>query len=1005
MVGAVLVIGAGIGGIKCSLDLAESGFKVYLCDRSPVIGGTLAQLDKWFPDNHCGMCQILPIFSRDESSQFCLRRGLFHPNIEILPLSTVEKVEGEAGNFVVTLNVKPRGVKEEKCIGCDLCAQVCPIEVESEFNEGLAMRKAIYLRHPLAMPNSYTIDWDSCTKCGDCVEKCPTAAIDLSQKEEIGSLEVGAIVLATGFEEFNPRPLTQYGYKRYPNVITCIELERMLSASGPSGGRLVRPSDGEAPRSVAFLQCIGSRDRERDYCSSACCMYALKEAMLAKEKNPELDVHIFFMDLRAFGKGYHRYYEKAKEDLGVRFTRCRIPQIKQEPKTKDLLLTAKAEDGGLSRHQFELVVLSLGQTPPPHFPQLSKVLGLELNRWGFCKINEFSPVETSREGIYVCGSASAPKDIADTLTEAGAAACQASILLSSQRNRSVGAKIYPEEVDVSEQEARVAIFLCRCGEEIASAVNTKEMIEFARGLPSVVYVEEIPCLCLKDAVADMKERIKEEKANRVVLAACSALPYERLFTEAIREAGLNPSLLQLVDLREQLSWIHQDHQEAATEKGKSLVAIALEKLRSQEPLPLLSQGVEHRSLVIGGGLAGLTAALSLAEQGFEAHLVERAADLGGNLRDIYATLERGDPQALLEGLIKKVEENPLIHLHKETEVSEASGYAGNFEAVLKDKNSMLQPIKVGAIIIATGGEQYQPTEYSYGESGGIITQRELERRLVSGELDPRQLRSVVMIQCVGSREKERPYCSRICCSQALKNSLNLKERNPEIDIFVLYRDMMSYGFKEEHYTEAREEGVIFIDYEVDHKPEVKIDGEALQVQVVDPVLGGTLKIEPDLVVLSPAIIPNDNERLAQMLNLELTEEGFFQEAEVKFRPVDFVKEGIFLCGLAHSPRGITETIAQAQAAAQRAASLLARERLESGRVVSEVNERRCSGCELCISVCPYDARAKDEEKGVVTVIEALCQGCGACAAVCPNDAAKLRGFTDKQVFSMVDAAV
>lgn len=1004
MVGAVLVIGAGIGGIKCSLDLAESGFKVYLCDRSPNIGGTLSQLDKWFPDNHCGMCQILPIFSRDESSQFCLRRGLVHPNIELWPLTEVEKVEGEAGDFLVTLSIRPRGVKEELCIGCDLCAQVCPIEVENEFNEGLVMRKAIYLRHPLAMPNTYTIDWDSCTKCGDCVGRCPTAAIDLSQEEEIRKLRVGAIVLATGFEEFRPQPLTQYGYKRYPNVITSIELERMLSASGPFEGKLVRPSDGQAPRSMAFLQCVGSRDRERDYCSSACCMYALKEAMLAKEANPDLDIHIFFMDLRAFGKGYHRYYEKAKEDFGVKFTRCRIPQIKQDPKRQNLLLTAKAENG-LERHEFELVVLSIGQTPSPRFLRLSQILGIELNRWGFCETGEFAPVETSREGIYVCGSASAPKDIADTLVEAGAAACQASILLSSHRNELVGPKVYPEELDISEEEARVAIFLCRCGEEIASAVNMEDMVQFARGLPEVVYAKETPYLCLKDNLEGVKRSVKDEKANRVVLAACSALPYERLFVDAIREAGLNPSLLELVDLREQLSWIHKDRQREATEKGKSLLAIALEKVRAQEPLPLLWHGVEHQALVIGGGLAGLTAALSLAEQGFEAHLVERTAELGGNLRDIYTTLDKGDPQALLKDLVKKAEQNPLTHLHKETEIVRASGYAGNFEVVLRDKDSTLLPIKVGAIIIATGGEAHEPTEYLYGQSEKVITQRELERGLASGKLDPKGLRSVVMIQCVGSRDEERPYCSRVCCTQALKNALNLKEKNPEIDIFVLYRDVMSYGFKEEYYSQAREKGVLFINYEVAHKPQVEISGEALEVQVFEPVLGGNLKIVPDLVVLSPAMVPNDNRELAQMLDLELTEEGFFKEAEIKFRPVDFLTDGIFVCGLAHSPRGIAETISQAQAAGQRAASLLARERLESGRIISEVNERRCSGCELCISVCPYSARAKDEERGVVLVIGALCQGCGACAAICPNGAAKLRGFTERQVFSMVDAAV
>ena len=1005
MVGAVLIIGAGIGGIKCSLDLAESGFKVYLADQSPFIGGTLAQLDRWFPDNHCGMCKILPIFSRDESSQFCLRRGLYHPNIEQLPLSTVSQVDGEAGGFQATVTGKPRGVNEELCIGCDLCAQVCPVEVPSEFNEGLENRKAIYLRNPLAISSGYAIDWDSCTKCGACVEKCPTDAIDLSQEEETRKLDVGAIVLSAGFEEFNPRPWSQYGYKRHPNVITSIQFERMLSASGPTGGEILRPSDNQPPRSIAFLQCIGSRTRERDYCSSACCMYALKEAVLAKEKNPELDTEIFYMDLRAFGKGYYRYYEQAKEEFAVKFTRCRIPTLKQDPTTKNLFFTAIGEDGGSERREFDLVVLSVGQTPSPRFIELGEILSIELNKWGFCKTQELSPVKTSKEGIFVCGSASAPKDIADTLVEASAAACQVSELLSSQRGQLITTKDYPEELDLSETEARVAIFLCTCGEEIASTIDMEEMLDFAKGLSGVVYVEQTPYLCQKDTLEQVQGKIKEHEVNRVVFAACSDITYEKLFIDAMRDMGLNPSLLELVDFREQLCSINPDHKKQAMEKAKTLVAIALERVRTQEPLHLVSQNVEHQALVIGGGLAGLTAALSLAEQGFEVQLAERTAELGGNLRHIFAILEGGDPQALRQDLIKRVEENPLIRLHTATEVIEVSGYAGNFEAVLKDTDSTHEPIKVGAIIIATGGEAYEPNEYCYNQSERVVTQAELEQQLVSGKLDAKELGCVVMIQCVGSRDKERPYCSRVCCSQALKNSLSLKERNPEIDIFVLHRDVMSYGFKEEYYSQAREKGVLFINYDLDRKPEVAIEGERLIVQTIEPTTGGVLKIEPDLLVLSTGIVPNDNNILAQMLNLELTEDGFFKEAEVKFRPVDFVINGIFLCGLAHSPRGITETIAQAQAAAQRAASILSRERLESGRVVSEVNERRCSGCELCVSACPYNARFKDTDKGVVVVIEALCQGCGACVAICPSGAAKLRGFTDKQVFSVMDAVI
>jgi len=999
--GAVLVIGAGAGGIRASLDLAEAGFKVYLCDRSPSIGGTLIQLDKWFPDNHCGLCQMLPTFSRDSSSQFCLRRGLIHPNIELLPLTEIKTVEGEAGDFRVTVHSRSAGVNPELCIGCGLCAEVCPVETASKFNEGLESHKAIYTPHPYITPHTYIIDWDSCTKCGACVDKCPTQAIQLDETEKIRQLQVGAIILSAGFEEFDPHLATQYGYKRYPNVITSIELERIFSPSGPTEGELLRPSDGKPPRSVAFLLCIGSRDSQRDYCSSVCCMYALKEATLIKQANPEIDVHIFYMDLRAFGKGYYRYNEQARDELGVRFTRCRVPVIKQDPQAKDLILTTMAENGAPAKRQFGLVVLSVGQTPAPRFQELSQVLGVELNRWGFCQTKPFSPVDTTREGVYVCGCASAPKDIADTLIEAGAAACQASKLLSQQRAQPVSPK-KPEEL--AAEEPRLGVFLCECGKEIASVLDLEQIAKFSRSQPSVVHVEQVPYLCYSAAWEKIKERVREHKVNRLVIGACTPYVDALLFNKSMEEIGLSLSLVQTVNLREDVAWVHTDSPKAATEKAKSLLAMAIEVARSQESVPPSSETVNPTALVIGGGLAGLTAALSIAQQGLEVHLVEQSSELGGNLKHVYSTLEGGETQDLLENIVTQVKTSHLIHLSMEKEVVEARGYAGNFEVSLKDKDSVLHPLEGGAIIVATGGEEYHPTEYLYGQNRQVITQRELERRLFSAELDPRGLKSVVMIQCVGSREGERPYCSRLCCSQALKNALKLKGVNSEIKVFVLYRDMMSYGFKEEYYTQAREEGVIFIRYELSSKPEVKQEGERLVVEVAEPVLGGKLILEPDLVVLSPAIVPPDNTPLARILGVDLNEDGFFQEAEVKFRPVDFLSEGIFVCGLAHSPRGVEETIAQAQAAAQRAVSLLTKERLVSGRVVSEVIQRQCSKCELCIKVCPYGARVKDEERDEIIVREALCQGCGACVVACPSGAAKLRGFKDKQVFSLIDAA-
>jgi len=833
------------------------------------------------------------------------------------------------------------------------------------------------------------------------VKKCPTQAINLEPKETTRQLQVGAVVLSTGFEEFDPRLATQYGYRRYPNVITSIALERLLSPGGPSEGELVRPSDGRTPASIAFLQCIGSRDSRRDYCSSACCMFAMKEATLIKKTWPQTDVHIFFMDLRAFGKGYHRYYERARDELGVQFTRCRVPVVKADPQTDNLMLTVVSEDGTPVKKQFEMVVLSVGQTPAPEFNELCQVLGVDTNQWGFCQGQPFSTVETSREGIYTCGSAAGPKDIADAIVEAGAAASLASEWL--------GAPAVPEieketaEQPVIEAEPKTAVFLCGCGEEISSALDLEAMAEYLGKLPGVVHVEVVPYLCRGETLKTVGRQVREHQANRLVLGACQYVN-DFLPGELAEAAGLDAALIRVVNLREEVVWTHANQSDKALAKAKSLLAMALEDVRQTDYLPAAVTAVAPGALVIGGGLAGMTAALSIAQRGIEVHLVERSVELGGNLKDIYATLESGDTRSLLEETVKQVRSSSQIHLHMESEVVAVSGYAGNFRAGIKGKDESINTLETGAIIVATGGDKYTTTEYLYGQNARVLTQTELEKGLFTGGLDVGGLGSVVMVQCVGSRDEDRPYCSRVCCSQAIKNALKLKELNPEVAVTVLYRDLMSYGFKEAYYTLAREKGVRFIRYELDHRPEVKQAGEQLLVGVVEPSLGGRLTLAPDLLVLSTGVMPNDNRALADMLAVELDEDGFFQEAEEKFRPVDFLRDGIYVCGLAHSPRGVEETIAQAQAAARRAISLLTVKHLEAGRVISETVQRQCRKCELCITVCPYDARVRDEESNEIVVREALCQGCGACAVACPSGAAKLRGFRDRQVFSLIDAA-
>jgi heterodisulfide reductase subunit A len=1001
-VGAVLVIGAGVSGIRSALDLAESGFRTYLVDTSPGIGGTVPQLDKWFPDNQCELCKLLPVFSRDECSQYCLRRDLAHPNIEILPNTIVEKVTGEAGKFSVSVKTLSRWVKTERCTACGLCAEVCPVEVPDEYNDSLQNRKAIYVQSPQAIPNFYCIDREACTRCGKCLEVCPTNAIDLDLEDESQELAVGAIIVSAGFQEYDAADMGQYGLGRYTNVLTNLQAERLLSSTGKTDGKLLRPSDGEVPKNVALLQCVGSRDMKRNYCSSACCMYALKEAILIKEKSPETDVAIYYMDLRDFGKDYYRYHLKA-QGLGVKFIRCRVSTIRENPATKNLLLLARAEDGSDIRSEFDLVILAAAQCPSSRMAKLSEMLGVATNQWGFIQTRDWWQTRTSKEGIYVCGSAAAPADISDSVIQASAAACESAILLSPTERETVVRDTNPAVSAASNEETAIAIFICRCGEEISAVVDTAQVAEFAQGLPAVSHVEEVDFLCLPETLEKVKKAVADTGVNRVILAACAPYHYQRLFGKAMQEAGINRSLWQLVNFREQLAWVHRDNQSQATEKARRILAMTVDRLRSQEPLAITARPVDHQALVIGGGISGLVSALNLGEQGFEVHLVEKNAETGGHATDIRYTLGCEDSQAFIDGIREKVATHSRIHLYPESEIIETTGHAGDFHSKIRAADGTITETGHGAVIVATGAKDYEPTEYSYGQSDLIITQKDLQKRLAEDTLDKPS--TVVMIQCVGSRDEEHPYCSRVCCSMAIANALKIKEQSPETEVFILNRDIMTYAFREEYYSKAREAGILFIRYEPDNKPEVTVNGGILTVSIDDPVLPGILEIDANLLVLSTGIVAADNRKLAELLSIDLTEDGFFKEVDTKFRPVDTVIDGIFICGLANAPRNLDEEVAQAQAAAQRATNILARQQIESGRIVSMVDSRRCSGCGLCVDDCPFHARWMDEDNRIAVVDEALCQGCGACVAHCPNGAAKLRGFREKQMLSMLEAVL
>jgi len=836
-------------------------------------------------------------------------------------------------------------------------------------------------------------------------------AIDHEQKEQRLEVEVGAIVLTFGFDEFDATIFSNYGYGTFPNVITSIQLERILAASGPSQGQLIRPSDKKAPQKIAWIQCVGSRDTQiakNSYCSSVCCTYAIKEAMVAMEHSSSpLETAIFYMDIRTYGKDFERYYERAKEEHGVRFIRSRIQRIFQE-ENGDLLIRY-ADDDGVKEENFDLVVLSVGLRPSAAAKELAEKMGVELNTYGFCQVGDFSPVATSRPGIFAAGVLTGPRDIPETVMQASAAANEASCLLSQARGSLTVEKEYPPERDIRGEKPRIGVFVCQCGINIGGIVDVPSVRDYASTLPDVVFVDDSLFTCSQDTQQRMKEKIQEYNLNRLVVASCTPRTHESLFQETLREAGLNKFLFEMANIRDQCSWVHMHEPEKATEKAKDLVRMAVAKASLIEPLEQTTLGVNHAALVVGGGVSGMTAALNLAEQGFEVHLVEKASELGGIANGVHHTLEGLDVQAFLKDLINRVSDEPLIHIYKDASILEVNGYVGAFTTKVQvGPEREIKEIEHGVAIIASGAEVYKSDEYLYGKHPSVLTMPELEEEMAKEDSWVRSSQNVVMIQCVGSREKDRPYCSRICCSESIKCALKLKELNPEVNVYILYRDIRTYGFKEEYYQEARAKGVVFIPYDVDDKPEVQVISEngkdILRISADDRVLGERLSIDADVLALATATVPAPGrEELGQFFKVPLNQDGFFLEAHVKLRPVDFPTDGVFICGLAHAPKLIDESIAQAKAAVARAVTILSKDRIEAGGTVSTVDKQKCNCCGVCVEVCPFNAIELNQKDNIAVVNEALCKGCGVCASTCRSGAIDLKGFSNSVILEMIDA--
>jgi heterodisulfide reductase subunit A len=897
--------------------------------------------------------------------------------------------------------------------------EYCPVVYPDPFNQEISKNRAIHIYFAQAIPLITYID-ESCLylkekKCGICETVCENDAIDFNQTAQRVEVKVGAIILSPGFEPFDPKVGNRYGYGNMQNVVTSMDYERLLCATGPYEGEILRASDKKHPQKIAWIQCVGSRQVNptggNSYCSAVCCTYTQKQVILTKDHNPEAECTIFHNDIRAHGKDFERFYQRAEGLPGIRFIRSYVSIGEEIPESKNVTIRYSTSDDGVKEEVFDLVVLSVGLNPPAEAEGLAKRFGIELNSHGFCEINPANPMETTRPGIFISGAFQGPIDIPQSVFSASGAGSQCGELLDYRRGKLAKERSYPPERDVSQEEPRIGVFVCHCGANIGRVVDIPSAVEYVKALPNVVYAQEQLFSCAANCAQEITDITKEMGLNRVIIAACSPRTLDALFQDTVREAGLNQYYYDMANIREHCSWVHSKQKEEATEKAKDIIRMSVARTAHLEPLQEIELSVNKAALVVGGGIAGMTCALSIARQGHEVHLVEREHDLGGTARSVFHTLEGLDVQAYLRDLVHRVYQNTLIHVYTDATITDAAGYIGNFVTRVESERGTSE-IKHGATVIAVGADVYAPAEFLYGEDDRVMTQLELEQQIHQGNEKVTNAESLVMIQCVGCRNEDRNYCSRICCSEAIKNALTLKQINPEMDIYILYRDMRTFGFDEDYYREAADKDVRFIRYEPEDKPEVAV-GESeggrhvLKVTTPDPILGKKVEIDADVVVLAAAVVPSTgSEEVSQQFKVALNPDGFFQEAHVKLRPVEFATDGIYLCGLAHYPKLLSETIEQAYGAASRVLTLLSHDTITASGSVCAVNEKACIGCGQCTSACTYGAvelhETRQGKKAVVNPV--LCKGDGLCTTKCPTGAIQLKHFTDEEILAQIDAA-
>ncbi len=994
---SVLIVGAGVGGVHAAFNLADLGFKVYLMDKQATIGGKLPQLYRTAEDNFA-LGMITPV----------LLEAANNANIEIIPLAQLESVEGEPGAFTVSIKRSPRYVDPLRCVTCGLCWSVCPVNVPSEFNYGLGSRKAIHMPYLGAVPNKPFIDPETCLQlkgeeCNRCSDVCPTDAIHFDEKDAIQKLEVGAVILTPGVEPFrDSSEAGALGYGTMANVIDNFQMDRLVSIYGPTQGQVKRPSDGKIAKNIAYIQCVGSRSPGHDleYCSSICCMHAIRSALSMKGKDQEKEITIFHNDIMAMAKTHEKIYAEAREK-GVHFVRAKVASVTEEQETKDLKIEYVPEKGKQSeRGVFDLVVLSLGLIPSQDGVQLAERLGIELNAWRF-------PVSTDHShmvapGIMAGASFMSLADTPEAVTDAQAAAMEVADLLASPESRAATARYLPPERDVKGIPARVGVYVCECGGLISNILDTDMLAQFSAQLDGVVVSMKMPYACYEAGIEQIKKSIQDHEVNRVVFVGCSYRSHLTKLQNLIREAGLNRFLVEMVNARELAAWVHVDEKDRATERIKEEIKGIVAKVKGLEPLTVYTRDVTQRCLVIGGGIAGMVTARNIVLQGIPVDLVEKTDQLGGNAKRLSYDAQGRRISDYIDTMQKELNANALMRIFFGSNIKDIRGRIGQFRATIQTPSGDSDG-RYGAIIVATGGREYVPKEYLYGVNEKVITQLELEKMIETDEAGLKRVDSAVVIHCVGSRNSEHPFCSRVCCSQAVKNSLKLKEINPSIKIYHLHRDIRTYFINDILYQKARQEGVAFIRYDEQEGLHVSQD-VALTIRCNDSTNNESLELKPDLLILNAGILPGeDNENLSQILGVPLGECGFFEEEDyMTFTPVAFSKKGICLCGLAHGPKSIDESIIQAKAAAVRALAVLGKEKLTHQAVYAEVNPGKCIACLTCVRVCPFGVPFINDE-GVAEIVPLECRACGICVSSCPNDAIDLKGFTDNDVIPQIEA--